>query len=115
MVVKHQMEKFLRCEKEILTVCNFPLIVKLVESYKDTHFIYFLLEYIEGGDFFDFLGELGICNNSTARFYFGCLLLCVEYLHIQGIVYRDLKPENAALDGNGYLHMVDMGTAKQLS
>ena len=92
LVVKHQMEKFLKAEKEILQLCDFPLIVKLNESYKDSHFVYLLLKYIEGGDFFDFLLELGICDNTTARFYFGCFLLILEYLHKNSIVYRDLKP-----------------------
>jgi cGMP-dependent protein kinase len=108
------MEKFLKCEKEILSICNYPFIVKFVDSYKDTHFVYLLLEYIEGGDFFDFLADIGICNNTTATFYFGCLLLSIEYLHKNSIVYRDLKPENAAINTNGYLQMIDMGTSKLL-
>lgn len=89
--------------------------MKLYDTYKDSHFVYILLNYIEGGDFFDFLSEIGICNTSTAQFYFGCLLLAIEYLHKNLIVYRDLKPENAVVDSEGYLHMIDLGTAKQLT
>ena len=42
------------------------------------------------------------------------MLVCVEYLHSKNIVYRDLKPENSVVSEDGYLHMIDMGTAKFL-
>lgn len=68
------MEKFLKCEKEILQIIDSPFIVKLYETYKDSHFVYLLMTYIEGGDFFDFLSEIGICSNASAAFYLGCLI-----------------------------------------
>ena len=42
------------------------------------------------------------------------MILAVEYLHNLKIVYRDIKPENIMVDENGYLKMIDMGTAKIL-
>lgn len=42
------------------------------------------------------------------------MILAIEYLHSKKIVYRDLKPENIMIDEQGYLKMIDMGTAKIL-
>ncbi|CAJ1435335.1 unnamed protein product, partial [Effrenium voratum] len=47
-------------------------------------------------------------------FYVGSLLLMLEAMHERNVVYRDLKPENVLLDAEGYLKLVDFGTAKKL-
>ena len=53
-------------------------------------------------------------QDTTARFYVGCVILAFDYLHDRGIIYRDLKPENLLLDGTGYVKLVDFGFAKKL-
>ena len=50
------------------------------------------MQYIDGIDFFDMLREVGICTAYICRFYLACLILAIEELHSQNIVYRDLKP-----------------------
>lgn len=54
-------------------------------------------------------------SKQEGQFYTGLLLLIVEYLHSIDIIYRDFKPENLMVEANGYLKMIDLGTAKQLS
>ncbi len=44
-----------------------------------------------------------------------CIILSLQQLHSQNIVYRDLKPENAVVDSKGFLYMIDLGTAKKLT
>ncbi|XP_039527569.1 cGMP-dependent protein kinase 2 isoform X3 [Pimephales promelas] len=53
-------------------------------------------------------------DEHTARFCTGCVLEAFDYLHSRGIVYRDLKPENLLLDGEGYVKMTDFGFAKKI-
>lgn len=67
-------------------------------SLKDNNYIYFVEEYIKGMELFDVIREIGLLSTSESQFYIGSLILCVEYLHKQLIIYRDIKPENIMVD-----------------
>lgn len=63
---------------------------------------------------FDVIREVKSMDNEMVRYYIGCLLLCIQYLHVNNIIYRDLKPENSVVDSQGKVYLIDMGTAKEL-
>ena len=54
-------------------------------------------------------------QDTTARFYVGCVILAFDYLHDRGIIYRDLKPENLLLDSSGYVKLTDFGFSRKLN
>ena len=49
---------------------------------------------------------------AETRFIVSCLVLGLEYMHSQGVMHKDLKPENVVMDENGYVRITDMGVAK---
>lgn len=55
-----------------------------------------------------------VVNRQTATYFFGCILLAIEHLHENSIIYRDIKPENSVIDYTGKVFLVDLGTAKIL-
>ena len=61
-----------------------------------------------------FLRTKNYFNDNWARFYTGCALEALAYLHARGVVYRDLKPENLVLSPNGYAKLCDFGFAKKI-
>lgn len=46
------------------------------------------------------------------KFFMGCMLQSLEYLHDRSIIHRDIKPENLVFDDTGYLHITDLGIAR---
>jgi tRNA A-37 threonylcarbamoyl transferase component Bud32 len=102
-------------EKEIMIEMNHPFLLRLVSTYKDSTFLYMLLELCQGGELFSRLLELKTLDEDTTRFYAGCIVLALEALHSKNNIYRDLKPENILLDKQGYVKVVDFGFAKKVA
>ena len=72
------------------------------------------MNYVKGVELFDVIRELGLLGSHHCMFYIGSLILCLEYMHTNYIIYRDIKPENIMIDEKGYIVLLDMGTAKFL-
>lgn len=83
-------------EQEILATANHPFIVTLHHSFQSDQYLYFCMEYCMGGEFFRALqSRPGKClSEDAARFYAAEVTAALEYLHLMGFIYRDLKPES---------------------
>lgn len=83
-------------EQEILATANHPFIVTLYHSFQSKEYLYFCMEYCMGGEFFRALQTRpGKClPEDDARFYAAEVTAALEYLHLMGFIYRDLKPES---------------------
>ena len=77
------------------------------------------MEWAEGGDTYTFIRPSSprvkmfkSLAEEAIRFILGCVILGLEYLHEKKIIYRDLKPENLLIFGNGYVKLTDFGLAR---
>ncbi|KJE94749.1 serine/threonine-protein kinase cot-1 [Capsaspora owczarzaki ATCC 30864] len=102
----------IRNERNVLAATNSPWLIKLLYSFQDRSDIYFVMEYIPGGDMRTLLTQSGILRHEHARFYIMEVLMCVSSLHQLGFIHRDLKPENFLVDSSGHLKLTDFGLAK---
>ena len=100
-------------EKNALTKLQHPFIITLNWAFQSQKFLYLVMEFCPGGELFFHLHNLGRFTEDQARFYFAEILLGIEHLHNNNIVYRDLKPENVLLDLDGHVRLTDFGLCKE--
>ncbi|CAE8719220.1 unnamed protein product [Polarella glacialis] len=100
-------------EREINLNCYHPCIMQFFTTFQDASHVYFLTEFLGGGDLFHTMREIGNLTKEQSMFYAGSITLALEYLHARSIMYRDLKPENVLLDLQGYAKLVDFGCCKK--
>jgi serine/threonine protein kinase len=114
-IIKQKQVDHVYSEFNILSTLKHPFIVQLVGfNFEDPKYIYFVLEYVQGGELFTLLRTKGTFPVPQTKFYVAHIITIFEYLHSKNIVYRDLKPENILINKNGYLKLTDFGFAKIL-
>ncbi|KAJ3610689.1 hypothetical protein NHX12_022781 [Muraenolepis orangiensis] len=113
-IVDTRQQEHIYSEKSILQLTNSPFIVRLYRTFRDDKCVYLLMEACLGGELWSVLRDVNFFDDRTGRFCIGCVLEAFDYLHIRGIVYRDLKPENLLLTSDGYVKMADFGFAKKI-
>lgn len=114
MLIRQKQVDHTTWERKVLTMVKHPFLVELQATFKDDHFLYIVLEYVAGGEFFTHLRKCRRFESDTARFYAAQITSIFEYLHSKNIVYRDLKPENILIARDGYLKLTDFGFAKYI-
>ncbi|XP_050435910.1 ribosomal protein S6 kinase beta-2-like isoform X1 [Adelges cooleyi] len=102
-----------KAERNILEAVKHPFIVSLFYAFQTNGKLYLILEYLNGGELFMHLEREGIFLEDTACFYLAEIIIAIQHLHSQGIIYRDLKPENVLLDHEGHLKLTDFGLCKE--
>jgi serine/threonine protein kinase len=101
-------------ERNALMKARHPFIVGFAFSFQTESKVYLGLEYVAGGELFHHLQQVRRIPLPDVRIYIAELSLAINFLHVQGIIYRDLKPENLLIDAQGHIKMTDFGLVKQL-
>ncbi|RXW22132.1 hypothetical protein EST38_g3714 [Candolleomyces aberdarensis] len=103
----------LSVEREIVVMklINHPNIMKLYDVWETSSDLYLILEYVQGGELFDYLCNKGRLPTEEALSYFQQIISAVDYCHRFNIAHRDLKPENILLDEQSNIKIADFGMA----
>ncbi|CAK9152625.1 unnamed protein product [Ilex paraguariensis] len=107
-ILKTGLMAHIKREISILRRLRHPNIVQLFEVMATKSKIFFVMEYVKGGELFNKVAK-GRLKEEIARKYFQLLISAVGFCHARGVYHRDLKPENILLDENGDLKVSDFG------
>lgn len=96
-------------ERKILKMLDHPFLPTLYAEFEASHFSCIVMEYCSGGDLHSLRHKQPQkrFSISSARFYAAEVLVALEYLHMLGIIYRDLKPENVLVRSDGHIMLSD--------
>ena len=100
-------------ESKAISLLNHPNIVKVYDVSVNDHLQYIVMEYVDGMTLREYLNERGgkLSSRETVHFI-SQILKALEHAHANGIVHRDIKPQNIMLLDNGQLRMMDFGIAR---
>ena len=109
------MEQKVRREIKILRLFDHPHIIRLYEVIDTPTDIFVIMEYVSGGELFDYIVMKGRLAENEARRFFQQILTGIEYCHHHMVVHRDLKPENLLLSAENSVKIADFGLSNLMT
>ncbi|KAM3936188.1 protein kinase C delta type-like [Leptodactylus fuscus] len=99
-------------ERQVLEMTSqSPLFTHAHAIFHTQDYVFFVMEYLSGGDLRDLMRANAPFPITITRFFAAEIICGLQYLHTRGIIHRDIKPENILLDSAGHLKIADFGLA----
>lgn len=105
-VVRSESVRNIIRERRMLEHVNHPFICNLRYSFQDIEYMYLVVDLMSGGDL-RFHISRKCFTEEAVRFWIAELGCALRYIHGQGIIHRDVKPDNVLLDADGHVHLTD--------
>ena len=109
--LRHQ-EVHTKAERDLMVKINCPFIVNIKFAFQDAVNLYIITEFMQGGEMFFHLHKEKKFSDEKTKFYIVEIILAIEFMHNNKMLYRDLKPENIMIDANGHIKLTDFGLSK---
>ncbi|KAF1832085.1 kinase-like protein [Decorospora gaudefroyi] len=113
-VVRSESVRNIIRERRMLEHLNHPFLCNLRYSFQDIEYLYIVVDLMNGGDLRFHISRKTFTEEAV-RFWIAQLGCAVRYIHQQGIVHRDIKPDNVLLDSEGHVHLADFNVASDFT
>lgn len=110
-IKQNNLLRYARIEKDIMHIMNHPFVVKLIHAFQSETRLFLVMEFCPGGDLAKLLDKYDKLPEEYARIYLAEVLLAIEALHKNFIIFRDLKPSNILINEDGHAMLTDFGLA----
>uniref|UniRef100_A0A7S0JJA9 cGMP-dependent protein kinase n=1 Tax=Calcidiscus leptoporus TaxID=127549 RepID=A0A7S0JJA9_9EUKA len=107
--------KKIATEQQLMSVLQHPFLVNLKYAFQNAEFLILVMDIVPYGDLSEFVLTKKRLTPEQVRWAVMEVVEVMSYVHAQNILYRDLKPENLLIDGDGHVRLIDMGLASRIT
>ena len=108
-------EMFLKEARKMSRVGNIPQVVRVRDLFQENDTAYIVMDFVEGETLMARLKRNGPLSWEQAQTIFLPAIRAMEQVHQEGLIHRDLSPDNLMLLPNGDVRILDLGAAKDLT
>ena len=106
--------EWVQIEKNVFEISsNHPFLVGLHSCFQSASRLFYVIEFVQGGDMMFHMQRKKILSEEHTRFYSAEISIALHFLHERGIIYRDLKLDNVLIGSDGHVKLTDYGMCKQ--
>ncbi|PBP25756.1 protein kinase C-like protein [Diplocarpon rosae] len=113
-VVRSESVRNIIRERRMLEHLNYQFICNLRYSFQDIEYMYLVIDLMNGGDLRFHISRKTFTEEAV-RYWISELGCALNYIHNQGIIHRDVKPDNVLLDSEGHVHLADFNVASDFT
>lgn len=114
LVLKNPNTTFFMNEKIIMTTHGLDWLVKSYMCLQDETHLYYIMEFVHGGDLLGYLSRKDVMKEEEIRFYAAEIFTAINEMHKSGWIHRDLKPDNILIDREGHVKLADFGSCTRM-